>query len=626
MDHDEGSSNPSSNRTFQDVLTGYSSRRQVMKGGLTLAAGTFFGSSLAMAARGGKPGPNGPVGKNRKNGLINFSPVTIAEGTGPMPSISADYDYQVLIPWGTDLNSATADYEGDPNTRPSSAQQAQQVGIGHDGMWFFPFRRSNTRGLLAINHEFGDNFQVFGKDFPADEEDVLISQHAHGISVVEIRKTGNKWELVRGSEYNRRVHGNTPVTFSGPVAGSDLIAGDSVPMGTLNNCANGYTPWGTYLTCEENFNGYFSVAPGSTWEATPEQARYGLSQNGFGYGWGNFDERFDLARASNSAYRNEENRFGWIVEVDPFDPDSIPVKRTALGRFKHEGIAIVAGRGGRIVGYMGDDEAGDYIYKFVSESNWKSMRARGMSPLDHGTLYVAKFNDDGSGEWLELSLNNPAIRNDEKQRFTTEADVLTFARSAADLAGATPMDRPEWTTVAPNGDVYCALTNNSSRVEADAANPRAPNPDGHIIRWHDTGQHTGLSFTWDIFIIADETHGEGDERTFSDPDGIWIDPDGRIFIQTDGGQKKKLNNQMLVASTYDSGPDMDVRRLFSGVTGDEITGIAITPDRRTMFINTQHPGNGSPALSNFPVPFDGKTIPRDSTIVITRKDGGIIGS
>ena len=620
MDHDEGSSNPSSNRTFQNVLSGYASRRQVMQGGLTLAAATFFGSSLAMAASGGKKGPNGPVGQNLKNGLINFTPVPIADGTGPMPSISADYQYEVLIPWGTHLENPGLDYLGDPGSRPTPTQQAQQVGIGHDGMWFFPFRGSNTRGLLAINHEFGDNFQVFGKAYPASGDDVLISQHAHGISVVEVRKKGNQWELVRGSEYNRRVHGNTPVTFSGPVAGSELIAGESTPMGTLNNCANGYTPWGTYLTCEENFNGYFNVAPGSSWAATPEQARYGFRETGFGYGWGDFDERFDLARAGNSVFRNEENRFGWVVEVDPFNPDAVPVKRTALGRCKHEGIAIVEGRGGRIVGYMGDDERFDYIYKFVSEDNWKSMRAQGMSPLDHGTLYVAKFNDDGSGEWLELSPNNPALAGMSLE------EILTYARIAADKVGATPMDRPEWTSVAPNGDVYCALTNNSRRTVVDAANPLAPNADGHIIRWHDSEQHTGLSFTWDIFVIAQDTHSDGDERTFSDPDGIWIDPDGRIFIQTDGGQKKGLNNQMVVASTYDSGPNLDVRRLFAGVTGDEITGIAVTPDRRTMFINTQHPGDGNPALSNFPAAFDGLTIPRDCTIVITRKDGGIIGS
>lgn len=618
--NDDGISNDSKNRTFQSVLEVFSSRREVVKGGLTLAAGTFFASS-ALAAKGGKKGPNAPTGQNRQNGLINFTPVPVAEGSGPVPSISEDYQYQVVIPWGEALKSGIPSYEGETD-RSALAYQEQQVGIGHDGMWFFPFRRSNSRGLLAINHEFGGNGHVLGKSLPTSIDDVRISQHAHGISVLELRRDDSgRWHLVKDSIYNRRVHGNTEVGFSGPVVGSEFIAGDSTPMGTLNNCANGYTPWGTYLTCEENFNGYFGASDGS-WSPDSRQSRYGLSTSGFGYGWHLFDERFDLSRPANSLYRNEENRFGWVVEVDPFNPDAMPVKRTAMGRLKHEGATLVEGHGGRVVVYMGDDERFDYIYKFVSEGNWKAMRAQGMSPLDHGTLYAARFNDDGTGEWLELSMNNPAVA----AHFTSDAEILTFTRIAADHAGATKMDRPEWISVAPNGDVYCTLTNNSRRTEADAANPLAPNADGHIIRWHDSERHTGLDFVWDIFIIAESTHAEGDERTFSDPDGLWVDPDGRVFIQTDGGQKKGLNNQMLVASMYDSGDNMDVRRLFTGVSGDEITGIAVTPDRRTMFINTQHPGNGNPDLTNFPAEQGSGRIPRDCTIVISRKDGGIIGS
>ena len=274
------------------------------------------------------------------------------------------------------------------------------------------------------------------------------------------------------------------------------------------------------------------------------------------------------------------------------------------------------GRGGRIVAYMGDDQRFDYIYKFVSAGNWKSMRARGKSPLDEGKLYVARFNDDGSGDWLELTIDNPYLAN----RFNSQAEVLTYARIAADILGATPMDRPEWTTVAPDQSVYCTLTNNSQRTVADAANPLAPNADGHIIRWKDSKKHTGLTFEWDIFIIAESTHGT--EDTFSDPDGLYADPDGRLFIQTDGGQKDGLNNQLLVADIRRG----ELRRLFTGVTSDEITGLTMTPDRRTLFINTQHPGNGDPTRTNFPAPLDGVTVPRDCTFVITRKDGGIIGS
>lgn len=613
--NDDGICNNSKNRTFQNVLEAFSSRRELVKGGLTLAASTFFASS-ALAAAGGKKGPNAPTGQNRQQGLINFNPVPVAEGGGPVPGISEDYQYQVIIPWGEALKSGIPSYQGEVD-RSALVHQDQQVGIGHDGMWFFPFRGSNNHGLLAINHEYGSNSHVLGKSLPADLSETRISQHAHGVSVVELRRDRNgQWQLVKDSLYNRRIHANTPVTFSGPVAGDPLIAPEDIAMGTLNNCANGYTPWDTYLTCEENFNGYFGSLSGGA--RTPEQARYGIG-NSSSYGWFRHDPRFDLG---SGAAPNEENRFGWVVEVDPFNPDSRPVKRTALGRLKHEGVAMVEGRGGRVVAYMGDDQANDYIYKFVSDGNWKSMRAQGMSPLDHGVLYAARFNEDGTGEWLELSMRNPLVA----ARFQSLAEVLTYARIAADVAGATPMDRPEWTAVAPNGDVYCTLTNNSGRRTADAANPLAPNADGHIIRWHDSEQHTGREFVWDIFIISRDTHAEGDERTFSDPDGLWIDPDGRVFIQTDGGQKKGLNNQMLVTSMYDSGENMDVRRLFTGVSGDEITGIAVTPDRRTMFVNTQHPGNGSPVLTNFPAPQGSGRIPRDGTIVITRKDGGIIGS
>jgi secreted PhoX family phosphatase len=379
----------------------------------------------------------------------------------------------------------------------------------------------------------------------------------------------------------------------------------------LLNCAKGQTPWGTYLTCEENFNGYFGAT--GPWDPSAAQSRYGFSAGGFGYGWEQYDPRFDL---SDAQYENEENRFGWIVEIDPRDGRELPVKRTALGRFKHEGIAITVGSGGRVVGYMGDDEANDYIYKFVSAGNWRKMLARGQSPLDHCKLYVARFFEDGTGEWLELTHDNPVLAAE----FADQAEVLTFARMAADLLGATPMDRPEWTSVAPNGDVYITCTNNSGRTAVGPASPQAPNPDGHIIRWRDSHDHVGLSFEWEIFLIAADTHGT--EESFADPDGIWVDPDGRVFIQTDGGQKDGLNNQMLVADPETK----EIRRLFTGVTGDEITGIAYTPDRRTMFINTQHPGNGNPALTNFPAAPDGVTVPRDSTIVITRKDGGVIGS
>jgi len=553
--------------------------------------------------------------QRRGGGLINFSPLPASQATGPVPSISSDYQFDVLIPWGTPLQPGGPEYNGDPNTRPTAAQQAEQIGIGHDGMWLFAM--GNDRGILAINHEFGENPHVLGKELPASLEDVRLSQHAHGVSVIELRKSNGKWQLV-GSDKNRRIHVNTPVSFSGPAANSSLLrtpAGNA-PLGTVNNCANGKTPWGTYLTCEENFNGYFGAT--GDWTPTTAQNRYGFSREGFGYGWHLYDGRFDL---SNSQYTNEENRFGWVVEIDPMNPKQPPVKRTALGRLKHENAELVVGRGGRAVVYMGDDERFDYIYKFVSDNNWRSMVARGISPLDQGRLYVAKFNDNGTGEWLELNINNPALRG----KFADQAEVLTYARLAADALGATKMDRPEWIAAAPTGEVYCTLTNNTRREVADPPNPLAPNPFGHIIRWRDSDNNVGTTFTWDIFVLAKDTHSRPDSA-FGSPDGLWADPDGRLFIQTDGDQPVvngvQLNDQMLVADPSTG----EIRRIFAGVTGCEVTGVAITPDRRTMFINIQHPGDGDPTKTNFPAPPNSGKIPRDATVVITRKDGGVIGS
>jgi hypothetical protein len=624
MAHDEQSNNPSGNRPFEEILEKRLSRRQVMIGGLAAAASGFIAPVSGLAKNADFSGNylkhSTPKG-NPGTPLMNFEPVAVAKGGGQMPSISPDYEYQVLIPWGTPLKPGIPEYTGDPNSRPTAEEQAEMVGIGHDGMWFFPEqargRQSSRSGILCINHEFGRNQHVLGKESPESLADVRLSQHAHGVSVVALQEQRGNWGVVY-SKVNRRIHVNTPVEFSGPVVDSalgrdllDLNARPSDAKGTVNNCSSGYTPWGTYLTCEENFNGYFGAT--GTWTPTEAQERYGFTEDGFGYGWEQYDERFDL---SNPTYKNEDNRFGWVVEIDPNNPNRKPVKRTALGRFKHEGAEVTVGRGGRAVVYMGDDQRFDYIYKFVSAGNWKSMRARGMSPLDEGKLYVARFNDDGSGEWLELSIDNPLLAT----RFANQAEVLTYARLAADELGATPMDRPEWTSVAPDGSVFCTLTNNSRRTEADAANPLAPNPDGHIIRWKDSDEHTGTSFVWDIFIIAEDTHGS--EDTFSDPDGIWADPDGRLFIETDGGQKDELNNQLLVADIKTG----ELRRLLTGVTDDEITGLTVTPDRRTLFCNTQHPGNGDPASTNFPADVDGVTIPRDCTLVVRRKDGGIVGS
>lgn len=657
-DDDDPISNYSNNRPFDEVLTASLKRRKLLKGGATLAAGVlFFGHTEFLQAfddddedddddERERDGRKGRPGKP----LLGFTAVAVAAGGGIEPAISVEYEYDVILPWGEPLVPG-----GPAFSLPMTPdKQAAQVGIGHDGMWFFPLRsrrrdddddddreerRASNRGVLCMNNEFGSNYHVlrpegrdrdvFGNVIPNDLNDVRVSQHAHGVTVVELRRRGRKgkWQTVN-SPRARRIHVNTLVEFSGPAASHPDLQNNALnpPMGTVNNCANGHTPWGTYLTCEENFNGYFGTDD-VNWQPSERQNRYGINSRGFGYYWHRFDPRFDLA---NPDFANEPNRFGWVVEIDPMDPDQNPIKRTALGRKKNEGATVHEAEDGRIVVYNGDDERFDYVYKYVSAQPWRKMRRQGESPLDRGPLYAARFNDDGSGDWLELSLANPKIAAE----FSDYGEMLINARRAADLAGATPMDRPEWITVANDDRVYLALTNNSRRDDSgdkvingrlvdsgpDAANPLAPNSDGHIIRWREVDGHSGTRFQWDIFVFAEDTHGT--EASFADPDGLWADPDGRLFIQTDGGQKDSLNNQMLVADPQNA----EIKRLFTGVPGCEITGITVTPDRRTMFVNVQHPGNGDPANSNFPAAPGSGEIPRDATVVITRKNNGVIGS
>lgn len=572
-------------------------RRTILKGGLAAAVQYMVGCTNG----------NNIIAEGKRS-LIGFRPVPFSIGAGRMPVISEDYQYEVLVPWGTSLQPDGPEFQ-----HPQiEAAQVQQVGIGHDGMAYFPISDDGKRGLLSLNHEYGRNRQVLGKREPNLLSDVRTSQYAHGVTIVEVAESDGQWQRVE-SQFARRLHANTKTRFSGPAAASaDLMnnAGNEY-RGTFANCSNGQTPWNTYLTCEENFDLYFAAT--GDFSPAARQARYGLSKTGARYYWERFDPRFDL---SNPDYQNEANRFGWVMEIDPFDTNHVPVKRTALGRIKHEGAGHGVSQDGRVVIYMGDDDEFEHIYKFVSAGNYEDMLARGVSPLDEGVLYVARFDEGGTGEWLPLTADNPTLKKD----FKDQADILINTRLAATALGATDMDRPEWATVAPNGDVYCSLTKNKARIVPNAANPQAPNPHGHIIRWHDSDNLVGTTFTWDIFLMAKDHLA--DEHSFSCPDGLWADPDGRLFMMTDGNQRDGHCNQLLVADTNTG----DVRRLLSGVTGCEITGIASTPDRKALFVNVQHPGDGDPKLTSFPAAYDGKTIPRDSTLVIRRRDGGVVGS
>lgn len=600
------------------------------------------------------------------SGSALLPPFALAAGRAsgalfPFASIPVSNDDRVVVPdgylvdvlyaWGDPVSNgpfARAD-AGD-----SAAEQAQQAGMHHDGMHFFPFteqgKPSSRHGLMCINHEYTDDGLLHAggmHDWSAAK--VAKSQAAHGVSVIEVKHDGERWQVVRPSAYARRITASTPCRIAGPARGHARLRTAADPrgeviLGTLNNCAMGHTPWGTYLTCEENFNGYFR----SSAKPDADQKRYGINEKGGGYRWHEFDERFDLEK-----HANEAHRFGWVVEIDPRKPDQAPVKRTALGRVKHEGATVTLARDGRVVVYMGDDERFEYIYKFVSRAPYRPGMDDPGSLLDDGTLYVARFGEGGSGRWLPLvhGKNYPNGGLTAENGFADQGDVVIRCRQAADIAGATKMDRPEWIAVHPHsGEVYVTLTNNVKRATAnsadiDEANPRPENVFGHIARWREQGGDAAATgFVWDIFALAgDPAHDNPLRRgnikgdAYGSPDGLWFGKDGRLWIQTDvstsvlrqGDYARLGNNQMLVA---DPG-SRETRRFLTGPNGCELTGITATPDGRSLFVNIQHPGEPASersdpaqatAISAWPAnQFAGTTggRPRSATLVIRRRDG-----
>jgi secreted PhoX family phosphatase len=605
--------------------------------GFIAAGGALAGSAVAGETAGAGRSPRS------RRPLLGFT--AVEPNALDQVTVPEGYETQVLIPWGTSIRPSGPAWQKDASN--SAADQELQVGMHHDANCYFPIghgRDANRRGLLVTNHEYTDNTLLYTDgNATMTQEKVDKALAAHGVSIVEIATGhGGDWRVVE-SQYARRITGNTPVGFSGPVSADHPMLRSGLPVrGTLNNCSYGETPWGTYLACEENFNGYFGTTD-PTWTPDPLQARYGISAAGFGYRWHEADPRFDIA-----VNPKEANRFGWVTEIDPFKPHEKPVKRTALGRFKHEGATVWEARG-RVIVYSGDDENRDYVYKYVSKTSWKLLRALGRSPLDHGTLYVAKFNDDGTGTWLPLVHGVGPLT--AANGWADQADVLIRTRQAATAVGATPLHRAEWISVHPEtNEVFMTLTNGSTpaSVPVEAVNARASNPYGHIIKWsYKHGDNTRLDFEWDIFLLAgdpqyDPTVSLDEADIFGSPDGLWFDPDGRLWIQTDisnssqnlatRGYDRIGNNQMLVADPRTG----EVRRFLVGPRGAEITGIDMTPDQRTMFVNVQHPGEsttawGSPtpanprAVSNWP-DFDPDGRPRAATVVVRKVDGGIIGT
>jgi secreted PhoX family phosphatase len=684
---DDADLNTSANPSFMTVLDARLSRRSLLRGGVGTAATAVLGSwSLAACGGGDDDAPAAPAP------ITSLGFTAVPKSLADTVSVPAGYTASVIYALGDPLTATTPAYLNDG----TDTDFENRAGDHHDGMEYFGLSADGTRrdangserGLLAVNHEATSNLDVRSyylhanggtlNPRPPAEADKEVA--VHGISVVEVRKTNGQWAYVQSSAYNFRVTPLTPVQIAGPVRGNALVrttysTTGTAARGTLNNCGTGQTPWGTDLTGEENWAGYFTRATGDDAARADKSVvslnRYGRAQGAASrHGWetaGAADRyaRWNISKTGTSTdgtddYRNELNTFGYIVEIDPYDKTAAIKKRTALGRFAHESASFGLQRAGQpLAVYMGDDSRGEYIYKFVSTANWDAADANsanriatGDKYLDSGKLYVARFNADGTGTWIELSIANAAIAGYATYAFADQADVLVNARLAADAVGATKMDRPEWCAVHPTtGEIYYTLTNNSNRrVEptsgsqfaVDAANPRAytdtkgaatqsGNVNGHIIRMAEAGSSSAATtFTWDVYLFGAEAGSNATQinlssltadQDFSSPDGLWFSKNtGICWIQTDDGAYTDVTNCMMLAGVPGRVGDGTVttlsiqtrvgrtptattlKRFLVGPVDCELTGCAETPDGKTLFVNIQHPGENLGTVANIANP------------------------
>ncbi len=617
-------------------------RRQAMAATGLLAGGALFAGAAGAATR-------------------DISTLTFRSprhAIGDDHGVAPGYAGQVVIRWGDPVLSGAPAFDVGAQT---AAAQAAQFGYNNDFMAFMPLPKGSNasdHGLLCVSHEYtmaelmwpGITVQNRSEKVTRAQADVEIAAHGH--TILEVRKAGAQWTVASGSRYARRITGETEMRVSGPCAGYARLKTQADPTGTrvrgtLNNCAGGVTPWGTVLIAEENVNTYFGGEPAMTDEAANHK-RMGLSARSR-YAWWRHHDRFNVEKEPN-----EPNRFGWIVEIDPYDPRSVPAKRTALGRFKHEGATCARLKDGRVVVYSGDDQANEYLYRFVSDGRFdpaKPESARDL--LDKGTLAVARFFADGTLEWRPLVFGRGPLG--PARGFHSQADVLIETRRAADLVGATPMDRPEDVEPSPrSGRVYVALTNNSARKagETDAANPRGPNPFGHIVELIPPGtenegataadaRHDADRFRWNILLLAGDprnpAHGaqyharQAEEGVWlAAPDNVAFDNRGRLWISTDQGSaqaRNKIPDGMYACDL--EGPGRGLVKFFYGCPrGAEMCGPSFTPDNTTLFVAVQHPGEGS----TFDKPstrwpdFKSDVPPRPAVVAIVRKNGGPIGT
>ena len=644
---DDVGRSPSDGQTIGDVIAARFHRRDLLKGALGTVAIATLAHPMTRALAAGE------------NAATRFRFPEVSAGVDENHHVAEGYDADVLMRWGDPVLPDAPPF--DPLRQSASAQRLQ-FGYNNDYLGYIPMPGAadpSRHGLLVVNHEYTNEELMFPglgrQDLKAvgfegmTRELVDTEMAAHGGSVLEIKRENGKWRVVGGSRYARRLDATTPMEIAGPAAGHLRMQTTADPtgrhvFGTINNCAGGVTPWGTWLSCEENFHGYFW---GKLEEDHPEARnykRYGIPGNWFA--WGRFHDRFDVAKEPNEA-----NRFGWIVEIDPFDPTSTPKKRTALGRFKHEAAFILVNKDGRVVIYTGDDERFDYVYKFVSARPFiANDRAGNRDLLDEGTLYVARYNADGSADWLALVHGEGPLT--EANGLRSQADVVIEARRAADLLGATRMDRPEDIEAdLRSNKVFLMLTNNSSRKadQTDAANPRANNRFGHIIEMTAPSRdHAATRFAWDILVKCGDpaiaevgaTFNPATTRDgwFGMPDNCAVDGMGRLWIATDGNSGPRTGRADGVWALETEGPLRATGKLFYRCpVGAEMCGPVFTSDDETLFVAVQHPGEADEGDPNAPPgtfenptsrwpDFQAGIPPRPSVVAITRRGGGKIGA
>jgi uncharacterized protein len=640
-------SNPATSRPMDDLIQARLSRRAALRDLVGAGATALFAETLLAEAVGQTVVPP------RQGGPSTLTFPELRHQLSQDQSVAQGYEVQIVIRWGDPVLEGAPVY--DPGRLTAEGQELQ-FGYNNDYLDYFPLpqgSRSSDHGLLCVNHEYTNTNLIFagiGSGRAArgrtTKEQAAVEIAAHGMSVIEVKRENGRWRAVPGGRLNRRITMNTPMRISGPAAGHARMRTNDDPtgtrvLGTLNNCAGGNTPWDTVITAEENFNNYFG---GGAVETSPQAAayrRYGIVRDGT-YAWSRHFDRFNLDQEPN-----EPNRFGWVVEFDPYDAQSVPVKRTALGRFKHEGATHAISHDARVAFYMGDDERFEYLYKFVTARPWNpNDRAANRELMDEGTLYVAQFSEEGRMRWLPLLHGQGPIT--EANGFHSQADVVIDARRAADLVGATPMDRPEEVETNPvNGRVYVLLTNNNRRTpqQVNPANSRPRNLHGHIIEVIPPGagtdrvDHAATEARWEIFLAAGkpgQDPGAQYHRAISDggwlssPDNCAFDSKGRIWIATDGGPENAgIADGLWAADT--SGYGRALTRLFyQAPTGAEVCGPRFTPDERTLFLAIQHPGEDPGSTFESPSTrwpdFVEGTPPRPAVVAIVKRDGGVIGT